>query len=317
MINSVRNTVLSVLNKNNYGYISPSDFNLYAKQAQMERFDEYFSNMNKVVTMENTRVSGTSYADMGKKQQEDMEVFYTSSHLYHNSLNRYFLPSLTTTNDEAMMIDRVLCYTTQIGYGASTNVVTNELENNAATFISDGISEGDIVVNTTTYGVAEVASVLSETNLLLTADIFQDTGDNYIILLGTSLIDVEKVLQTNINMLNNSNLTKPTLNFPAYVQQDGILTVYPNIIRSPGQIVAKYFRYPKAPKWTYITIGNGEPVFDQTQPDYQDFELPIEDEYKLAVKILQYCGVSIREAEVVQYAMSQEQHEEPTFSQKQ
>ena len=39
MINSVRNTVLSVLNKNNYGYVSPSDFNLYAQNAQVEIFE--------------------------------------------------------------------------------------------------------------------------------------------------------------------------------------------------------------------------------------------------------------------------------------
>ena len=43
MINSVRNTVLAILNKNNYGYISPSDFNLFAKQAQMDIFEDYFT----------------------------------------------------------------------------------------------------------------------------------------------------------------------------------------------------------------------------------------------------------------------------------
>lgn len=43
MINEVRNAVLSVLNKNNYGYISPSDFNLYAANAQMELYEEYYS----------------------------------------------------------------------------------------------------------------------------------------------------------------------------------------------------------------------------------------------------------------------------------
>ena len=42
MINSVRNTVLSVLNKNNYGVITPADFNLYAQQAQLEIFQDYF-----------------------------------------------------------------------------------------------------------------------------------------------------------------------------------------------------------------------------------------------------------------------------------
>jgi hypothetical protein len=64
-------------------------------------------------------------------------------------------------------------------------------------------------------------------------------------------------------------------------------------------------------------LSNGEPVFDQSQPDYQDFELPLEDEYKLVMKILQYCGMSIRESEVTQFGMAQEQHEQPSFSQQQ
>jgi hypothetical protein len=35
------------------------------------------------------------------------------------------------------------------------------------------------------------------------------------------------------------------------------------------------------------------------------------------MKILQYCGISIREDKVAQFAMIQEQRELPTFSQQQ
>ena len=61
MINSVRNTVLAILNKNNYGYISPQDFNLYAKQAQLDLFEDYFYQYNYQVNKENARQSGTGY----------------------------------------------------------------------------------------------------------------------------------------------------------------------------------------------------------------------------------------------------------------
>ena len=81
MINSVRNTVLSVLNKNNYGYISPSDFNLFSKQAQLEVFEEYFSEYNKLLNMENLRTSGTGYADTRKAVEEAMELFALTSTL--------------------------------------------------------------------------------------------------------------------------------------------------------------------------------------------------------------------------------------------
>ena len=62
-INEVRNTVLAIANKNNYGYISPADFNLYAQQAQMDMFEDYFYSYNSQIVKENMRQSGTGYAE--------------------------------------------------------------------------------------------------------------------------------------------------------------------------------------------------------------------------------------------------------------
>lgn len=249
MINSVRNTVLSVLNKNNYGYISPSDFNLYAKQAQMEVFEEYFSQYNKIVNMENARMSGTSYADLGKVIAEAIEIFSVTSSLSQVSpgTNRYYLPSVSTTGYDYYMINKVLCYDAS----GMTRVLKGE---------------------------------------------------------------AEKVSHSKITMLNTSLLTAPTETYPAYIQEGGVMTVYPDTINLPNEVDAQYFRYPKDPKWTYITLFNGEPSFDQSQLDYQDFEVPMEDEYKLVIKILQYAGVSIREGEVVQFGLGQEQQQQqPNF----
>jgi hypothetical protein len=47
MIDSVRSTVLSAVNKSNFGYITPDDFNLFAKQAQIDIFEDYFYQYNK------------------------------------------------------------------------------------------------------------------------------------------------------------------------------------------------------------------------------------------------------------------------------
>jgi hypothetical protein len=244
MINSVRNTVLSVLNKNNYGYISPSDFNLYAKQAQMELFEEYFSQYNKVINMENARQSGVDYADISKPIAETIEYFSETKTLTQVGvdLNQYYLPSPITTGDTYFMVNKVLCY---------------------------------------------------------------KLVDAVLVFLGQA----DKVSLSRITMLNASLLTTPSETFPAWVQEGEIIKLYPPTINSEDSLVAQYFRHPKDPKWTYQTLINGEPVFDQSQNDYQDFELPLEDEYKLAMKILQYCGVSIRETDVVQFSMAQEQQQ--------
>jgi hypothetical protein len=245
MINSVRNTVLSVLNKNNYGYISPSDFNLFAAQAQLEIYENYFSDYNKFTNLENARQSGSGYSDLRKPIEEAMEVFSVTSTLTQvaPATNRFYLPSVTTTGFDYFLINKVLCY---------------------------------------------------------------DASVNPRVLKG----EAEKVPHTRITLLNNSNLTAPTEMYPAYTQEGSILTVYPSSFNLANEVEANYFRYPKVPKWTYVSLVNGEPVFNQSQADYQDFEVPAEDEFKLVMKILQYCGVSIRETEVTQFAMAQQQMEQ-------
>ena len=312
MINSVRNTVQGVLNKNNYGYISPQDFNLYAKQAQMEIFEEYFTAYNKVINMENGRMAGTDYADIEQPLAEVLEYFLISNFLVPVvtpsgfTVNQFFAPSLVTVGNDYYMINKLLCYNTKKISGVTSATAVNQLVDTTVNFITAGVVYGDIVVNLITLDSAEVMAVTA-TALDLSDDIFLVTGDKYAVYAGTSAVDAEKVSVGKITMLNNSMLTAPSTIFPVYtLNEAGIITTYPNSIKGYGAVNATYFRYPLDHKWTYITLASGEPLFDQSQPDYQDFELPLEEEYKLAQKILQYCGMTIRETEVVQYALGQE-----------
>lgn len=309
MINSVRNTVLSVLNKNNYGYISPSDFNLYAQNAQIEIYEDYFSSYNNVINAENARTSGVDYADMEQPIAEVLEFFLRTDYLSKISANKFSLPSPSTTGYYAYMLLDVQCKPIVLKTGTNTSVVSTQLIDSTATFTTDDITAGDIITNITTGLVSTVVSVLSNTALLLDSNIFLASGNAYSVFSSATIVQVEKVINSRMTLLNNSNLTSPSSQFPAYALQGDELTFYPITISNKGQVQATYFRYPKVPKWTYITLSNGEPIFDQSQGDYQDFELPIEDEYKLVTRILQYCGISIRESEVVQFSMAKEQQE--------
>lgn len=317
MINDVRNTVLSVLNKNNYGYISPSDFNLFAQNSQMEIYEEYYSNYNKVINAENARVSGVDYADIEQPIAEVLEYFLRTDYLTKISANNFSMPTLTTTGYDTYMLLDIKCRPIVIKTGTNTAVVSNQLVDSAGGFLLLDISVGDVVTNLNTGLISTVVAVLSNTAIQLDSNIFLTLGNAYAIISSATIVQAEKVINNKLSLLVNSNLTKPNNNFPIYALQGSELTFYPITISNKGQVQATYFRYPKVPKWTYITLVNGEPAFDQSQPDYQDFELPTEDNYKLVMKILQYCGISIRETEVATYAMGQEQHEQPTFSQQQ
>lgn len=316
MINSVRNTVLTVLNKNNYGYISPSDFNLMAKQAQMEVFEEYFADYNDTINRENVRpsnapsaivlASNSGYADKKKGIEEAIEIFSTTKFLAHSSGNLFFLPSLTTTGDDYYLLNKVLCYPVLLASGNNTSVLLNSLVDAGANFVALGVAPGDVVTNTTT-GATAIATVVTATTITLSADIFTAFPEGYSVFDESVVNEAEKVGHSKITMLNNSLLTSPTIHFPAYTQESDLMSVFPRAINTKGQIQCQYIRYPKDPKWTYVSLTNGEPSFDQSQLDYQDFELPLEDEPKLVYKILQLAGLSIREAGVVAGAKAEEQ----------
>jgi hypothetical protein len=113
MINSVRNTVLAILNKNNYGYISPSDFNLFAKQAQLDLFQDYFFQYNYQISKENVRQSGTGYANLSGQFGELIERFIVSpTNLTHISDNIFSVPTEPTTGSSYFSILNILCYDT-------------------------------------------------------------------------------------------------------------------------------------------------------------------------------------------------------------
>jgi hypothetical protein len=312
MINSVRNTVLSILNKNNYGYISPADFNLFAKQAQMDIFENYFYEYNRQINKENARYgrnslqsSGTGYADITKSIEEAIDIFSVSKQLHQSVSNKFFLPSATTTGDDYYMINKALVYEVFRADGSVTTVSTNQLVDAAATFTAT-VAVGDIVVNTVTYEYAEITNIVSDTVLDLDADIFTVLSDTYSIFLSVQN-EAEKVSHSKITMLNSTPFTAPSAIFPVYTEENGVMTVFPKSLSEAGRVLAQYIRYPKEPKWTFVSLTGGEPVFDSTQPDYQDFELPLDDEVNLVNRILQYAGMSIREIQAVQFGQAEEQ----------
>ena len=50
-IDTVYQKVLVIANKEQRGYITPQEFNLYANQAQMDIFEQYFYDLNQFARM--------------------------------------------------------------------------------------------------------------------------------------------------------------------------------------------------------------------------------------------------------------------------
>ena len=71
-IDTVYQRVLSIANKEQRGYITPQEFNLFANQAQMEIFEQYFYDLNQF-----GRIPGndTEYSDMLNILEEKISIF--------------------------------------------------------------------------------------------------------------------------------------------------------------------------------------------------------------------------------------------------
>ena len=71
-IDTVYQRVLAIANKEQRGYITPQEYNLYANQAQMDIFEQYFYDLNQYM-----RIPGndTRYADQVDIIQEKIDHF--------------------------------------------------------------------------------------------------------------------------------------------------------------------------------------------------------------------------------------------------
>ena len=81
-IDTVYQRVLALANKEQRGYITPQEFNLFANQAQMDIFEQYFYDINQF-----GRIPGnsTEYSDMLTLLNEKIAIFKTIAPLSYNA----------------------------------------------------------------------------------------------------------------------------------------------------------------------------------------------------------------------------------------
>ena len=211
-----------ILNKDNNGYLTPAEFNAFARLSQLEVFEDLYQKVNDWYSKRNNRTSNSGIADIAKHVTEDLEAFVKTGSLTLDTGSTFSLPTDTYT-----LID--VLYTNK---------------------------------------------------------------------------SVEKVSNHKITLLNNSNLTAPTIYYPAYVDRETKVTLYPDTITSG--VSAIYIRLPEDPNWTYYTDLSGNPVFDVNNTDYQDFDLPKEYEKELVLRILAKAGVTLREADIINVVNAEE-----------
>ena len=94
-VNTVYQTVLMILNKEQRGYMTPTEFNKVATQVQLEIFEKYFDDLNQQLRVPQ---ADTDYADRQENIDEKIAIFKTVGDAVYTILTptvSYFtLPSI-------------------------------------------------------------------------------------------------------------------------------------------------------------------------------------------------------------------------------
>jgi len=81
---------MSILNKDNNGYVTPEEFNSFAKQAQLEIFNQYFVDFKNSKLEDFKGMESSGYSDITKQMDQTIDYFSKNVNLVYNSTSQTF-----------------------------------------------------------------------------------------------------------------------------------------------------------------------------------------------------------------------------------
>jgi hypothetical protein len=300
-VNTVYQTVLLILNKEQRGYMTPVEFNKTGAQAQLEIFETYFDSLNQQIRIPQT---DTDYADRVANLDEKISIFKEFGNATSiSSSNVFNLPQqfsgsgpIATTTLPAATAGGTTAYVIQ-------TATADQVANGVVEVFANGIllPETSYEISGTTINFFSQPTAGQTLVVNVYPKEFYRLGDLFYTAGVLPTQELERVGTKDLYHLLSSNLTSPTTTYPIYTYKNNKITVYPNSITSG--ITLSYIRKPIAPIWNFTTGLNNQYIFNSSTSF--NFELHPAEQTELILKILLYAGVVIRSPEIVQVAAQQ------------
>ena len=320
-VNTVYTTVLYILNKEQRGYVTPSEFNSIADLVQKEIFNSYFPDGNQVNRLnQNNTQNDTEFFDMFKDISYKLYPFEKEINFTYNSSNDccYNGTSLTIYK----IGEVVTTYTGQPQNNSITQLVskkdfdkitrskltaptqkyplfytTNESVNNAIiSFTPSGTGYDTTPATGATLGG-------TGTGLTLVTPVSQIAG----------VVQSIQVLNYGSGYSNGDFITivgganNATFNITPVNQL--VLKISPSPSAAGDTIKVNCLVNPTPPVWDFTIGGVGQYVFNPIGPSSSsvNFELDVSEQNNLIINILKYFGVVINDPTVIQVAAQEAQ----------
>ena len=291
-VNTVYQTVLLILNKEQRGYMTPVEFNKIGTQVQLEIFEKYFEDLNQQIRIPQTN---TDYADRVINLDEKISIFKTIGNTTYAN-GAFSLPAESGSSQASFTT------VTEVNIQAYpiTTITANQLASGTTTVYLDGVASTAYSINGTTLTLNAAPAAGIDIFIVTTQDDFYRLGT---VIYSTGALptqELERVDRGELYHLLSSKLTAPTTTYPIYIYERQKLFVYPSTIQSGVQ--ATYIRKPMDPVWNFTLSGNAY-VYN---PDTSiNFELHDAEQTEIVLKVLLYAGVVVKDPTIIQVAAQQ------------
>jgi hypothetical protein len=286
-IDTVYQRVLAMANKEQRGYITPQEFNLFANQAQMEIFEQYFYDAGQFNRMPKDQ---TPRADVVHLLEEKISIF-KKRHQPVIIVNAFGDGTLPT---DVYRLDNVLSYNTTDATRIVEEITEDELVTYGQSPLAKPTTErpvylrrGEATIKIYPYGDGTNGAAVfftSTGSLRHNSDnkLINITGSNLTsIKVGQTITQGSLLADTKITAINGSVLT-----IDKDAQSGGSVT----ITFASADIKCNYIKKPAKANWGYTEI-NGAALYNSASST--DFELHASEETSLVYKILALSGISL------------------------
>ena len=310
-VNTVYQTVLLILNKEQRGYMTPVEFNKTGAQAQLEIFETYFDSLNQQIRVPQT---SADYSNRVVSLEEKLSIFKEFGNAASISASSVFnLPQQFSGSTPviSMVTNPVDTSTAGIGPYAIGNNLQNKTV--SAADISNGVTQvfaNGILLDSTEYTIAAKNITFNSAPSTTLGTLLVNVYPKQFYKLGQVLHnaggatiprELQEVGRDELYHLLSSDLTAPNANNLIYLYEKNQLTVYPTTIVSGIEVA--YIRKPLPPVWNFTVGGSNQYLYSESTSF--NFELNPVEQTELILKILLYAGVVVKSPEIVQVAAQQ------------
>lgn len=325
-VNTVYTTVLSILNKEQRGYITPDEFNKLATQVQLDIFENYFEDLNQQLRVPQT---DNTYANRQKNIDNLISIFKTVDQIFiteEGSIVSFIVDNFGTqftpgTYQGAQLFPT---NTTSRFTVNSVDPITGAITNLSLFRGGSNYTTSSPVILTSPGGGTDCTITVTSVNL---EDYFRGPDNVHRIgsVIYNSTKELQRVQRDELLHLNLSKYTKPSITYPVYLYEqstigsNGANTGQPHIYVYPKSLyqefnqnalfTVSYIRKPNNVQWGFSVNQNlGNYIYDPTTSI--QFELDATEQTEVILRILAYAGVVIKDPQIVQAASQGIQAEE-------